>query len=266
MTSQIKHPRQPVRSLSEFIEVLARQSSPYNRLYRGQSKDWPLLPSIARVQDGQDVPPEDFERAMLKELRRRQAFHHLATCSDLKLLAIAQHFGMKTRLLDWTENALAAIWFALQDACPGEPIFVYMLAIPPLDWIQATRPDATEVGPFQFADHSQALVYFPDHHHERIGAQQGAFTLHLRSRDDRFAPLSHNQIPGSYLFVYEFSEKAWPALPFQLLQLGVNAESLFPGIEGACKSIETRLRMSDRWDWFNKCQQITPPMTDPHTT
>nr|WP_244166618.1 FRG domain-containing protein [Burkholderia anthina] len=60
----------------------------------------------------------DVEARMLDEFTRR-ALPHLEPGQNLEAcdwLALAQQHGMRTRLLDWSGNALAALWFAVRRA------------------------------------------------------------------------------------------------------------------------------------------------------
>src|SRR5437667_10694171 len=61
------------------------------------------------------------------ELFKRQARPHLnhTPATDLEWLAIAQHHGMSTRLLDWSESLLVAAYFAAQEAGTKGDALIY---------------------------------------------------------------------------------------------------------------------------------------------
>src|SRR6266852_3174918 len=113
----------------EFLSVFERRPKDNNvRLFRGQSCDKPLLPKIARKDPTKDTAQK--EREMLAELRRRGTlFIGKELSDDWDLMVYAQHFGMATRLLDWTSNPLAALWFACQDGDTDRSGYVYLLNV-----------------------------------------------------------------------------------------------------------------------------------------
>lgn len=86
--------------------------------FRGESRDsWDLRPSVMRCseKDKDKFPFRAWEGEMLNELMSRQPEAFSGLTSAFSQWVLAQHYGLKTRLLDITRNPLVALFNACED-------------------------------------------------------------------------------------------------------------------------------------------------------
>jgi hypothetical protein len=109
-----------------------------------------------------------------------------------------QHYGMPTRLLDWSENLFVAAYFALgatrdhSAAHPGEPCKPVIWCLDPIEWNRSTpvleqfgdsihvlTTADEELEPYEPATnkrrHKTPVAMFGSHNSNRIVAQRGTF-------------------------------------------------------------------------------------------
>jgi hypothetical protein len=183
-----------ISTIQEYINLvdeIKNENGANDLIFRGQPVDKPLLPKIARL-TLRKRKIKDIEQPIFEEFKRGVIpYTEFRPDNDWDWLALAQHHGLPTRLLDWTYSALTALWFAVKDiSAPESNGIVYILAGDTDDF----QFDTGASSPF-FVQSTK--IFRSSVVTKRISAQSGLFTVHLIKDDSslvRFEKIKSTQI------------------------------------------------------------------------
>jgi hypothetical protein len=248
-----------INSFQEFLNSVdqGQNSSESSLWFRGTGKSsYRLAPSLHRhasITDSNVLL--DYEKKLLTRFKERSVpyLQHRIE-DDWELLFLMQHYGMPTRLLDWTENPFISLFFALSSAYKNDhglydDAAVWILSPP--KWNRNVFSHTSYGGGAMSPSESHVTGYRPNteanlmpqnpvailgiHNSPRIVAQRGSFCLFGKSLTPMEDIYQNGTFEQDTLIKIEIPGNLISELLDKLVWMGITDSVIYPDLEGLAK-------------------------------
>lgn len=243
-------PHKIIKTIGAYFDILngvLREGQTF--WFRGHAeRGWDLTPSALRYKNA------SARRKALDLLADFQRFTEIklaeglpAPNDRLRWVQTARHYGLDTRLLDWTKNAAMALYFACSTSLEEDgavfilnPVNLNKEVAPKKPRVFDAHQDGNLIAKYlrlkgrENRRGRKTIAIAPVWNSERITIQQGAFTLH----GSRSFTLTAEQAPG--LAHVKIRSEYKERLLVELDRVGVNEMTIFPEPEHVCNYLKWR--------------------------
>lgn len=250
-----------VNTFQDFLDNVdqGQNDSSSSLWFRGAGRaSYKLAPSLHRHTEISDSASLlDFEKKLLVRFKERSVPYLTQRIDDeWELLFLMQHYGMPTRLLDWTENPFISLFFALsssqknEDGEFSEDAAVWILS--PSKWNQcvfssisyrggAMSPSDSMVSngysprnETQYM-HENPVAILGIHNSPRIVAQRGSFCLFGKSLTPMEDIYTNGNFQQDTLKKLIIPKGLIKELLDKLMWMGITDSVIYPDLEGLAK-------------------------------
>ena len=245
-----------IDSLDKLAEAARLATEAFGRRpwFRGhRNREWQLLPKVHRIAKQRGYSAH-YESTISNKFKAHAPLRHRNCPRDdnwFGWLSLMRHYGLPTRLLDWTESMLVAAFFAVEGDSRDKPPAIWALDPYRLNACAvigavgghegAPLPQYNGVVELLAADafdartrHPGTYAVVPSETDLRMLVQHSAFTVHSFPG----SPLEEHKQGEHILMKFAIAPGSVSSLRESLDRLGVNRFTLFPDIGTLAEGIE----------------------------